>query len=56
MNQPVALVVDFSTGWWKATKSSCALSRQDTSLLGNLSHCRMAMLARTLRFICDKQR
>ncbi len=50
------LVVDFSTGWWIATMSACVSSRQDTSLLGNLGHCRMAMLARALRFRYDKHK
>jgi hypothetical protein len=47
-------VVDFSTCWWIATTVACVSSRQDTSLLGNLSHCRIAMLARALRFRCTK--
>jgi hypothetical protein len=54
-NKP-ALVVDFSTGWWIATMSSCIPSRQDTSVLENMGHFRMAMLARALRFTCDKHR
>ena len=50
------LVVDFNTDWWIATTGASVASRQDTSLLGNLGHCRMAMLAQALRFICDKRR
>jgi hypothetical protein len=53
---PPVLVVDFSTGWWIATTSACVSSRQDISLLGNLGHYRIAMLAQALRFTYDKHR
>ena len=45
-----ALVVDFSTGWLIATTGACIVSREDTALLRNLIPCRIAMLARALRF------
>jgi hypothetical protein len=44
------LVVGFSTWWWIATTCACVTPRRDISMLGNVSHCRIAMLARTLRF------
>jgi hypothetical protein len=50
------LVVDFSTCWWIATTVAYIASRQDIFLLGNVSHCRMTMLARALRFMWDKNR
>jgi len=45
-----ALVVDFSTCWWIATTSALVASRQEATSLENLSHCRMSMMARALRF------
>ena len=43
------LVVDFNTWWWIATTCACVTSQHNISLLGNVSHCLIAMLARTLR-------
>jgi two-component system chemotaxis response regulator CheY len=50
----VKLVVDFSTCWWIVTTSALVASRQDVTLLENLSHCRMSMMARALRFTWNK--